>query len=162
MGRRAQDSDISSDVDPDVDLHDPLQRAEIRPREWDLLLVIAVGGIVGAEARYGLAQLIPHTDAAWPWATLVTNSVGSLLLGVLMVLLGAAAAPHRFIRPFVGVGVLGGFTTFSTYAVDAYRLLLAHRPFVAMAYVGATLLACLIGVAAAQPVTRATLLRGRR
>lgn len=143
-------------IDPDVDLHDSRQRAETRPHEWDLLLATAAGGVVGAEARYGLAVALPHASAAWPWATLITNAVGCLLIGILMVvLLEVVAAPHRLARPFLGVGVLGGFTTFSTFAGEVHRLLLAHRPGVALGYVGASLVACLGAVALGTALVRA-------
>jgi CrcB protein len=149
-------------VDPDVDRHGPRPRADVLVREWDTLLAIAVGGVVGAEARYGLAELVPHGDAAWPWATLLTNLIGSFLLGVLMAALGESAAPPRLARPFLGVGVLGGFTTFSTFAVDAYRLLLAHRPLMAVAYLVTSVVVCVLGVLAAMPVTTRLMRRARR
>ncbi len=133
-----------------------------RSGESDVLLAIAVGGVVGAEARYGLAELVPHANTAWPWATLLTNVIGSALLGVLMATLAESAAPPRLARPFLGVGVLGGFTTFSTFAVDAYRLLLAHRPLVAAAYVVVSVLVCLLGVLLAMPATTRLIQRTRR
>jgi fluoride exporter len=142
-------------VDPDVDLHDPRQRDEIAPREWDLLLAVAAGGVVGAESRYGLAEALPHHPGSWPWATLLTNGLGCLLIGVLMVVLLEIARPHRLWRPFLGVGVLGGFTTFSTFSADVHSLLLAHRAGVALAYAAASLLACLGAVAVAVRLTRA-------
>ena len=83
-----------------------------------VLGAIALGGVIGAEARYGLALAMPHHAGGWPWATLIINVVGSLLIGVLMAAL--ASAPRR--RSWPGrssaSGILGGFTTFSTYAVD--------------------------------------------
>ena len=109
-------------IDPDVDLSVPAQRSEMTPPEWDLLAVIAVGGVLGAEARYGLSRWITHPAGTMPWSTVVINLVGSMLLGVLMATIEARGA-HRLVRPFVGVGVLGGFTTFSTFAVDVDVLL---------------------------------------
>lgn len=142
-------------VDADVDLHDPAQRAETRPHEWDLLLAIAAGGVLGAEARYGIATLMPHASSAFPWATLLTNVSGCLLIGVLMVVvLDLLERPHRLLRPFLGVGVLGGFTTFSTFAVDAERLVDAGRLGTAAAYVAATLVLGQVAVHAATAATR--------
>jgi fluoride exporter len=135
-------------VDPDVDLHDLGDEAETAFREWDILTAIAAGGVLGAEARYGLARLIPHPAHAWPWATLATNAAGSLLIGVLMAWLLARKHPPRLTRPFLGVGVLGGFTTFSTFAVETHGLLLAHRVAVAFGYVAVSVLVCLVAVAA--------------
>lgn len=72
--------------------------------------VVALGGALGASARYGLAEQFPGI-----WTVLVINVAGSLLLGILAAML----SPDRLLRLFLGVGVLGGFTTFSTFAVDA-------------------------------------------
>lgn len=141
-------------IDPDVDLHDPAQRAETRPREWDLLAAMAVGGVAGAEARYGLSSAIPHADKAIAWSTVLINASGCLLIGVLMVVLLELARPHRLWRPFLGVGVLGGYTTYSTFAVDAVRLLHAQRPGAALGYVVATFASCLAAVWLGMATTR--------
>jgi fluoride exporter len=139
-----------------------------RPRrdslaQLDLLAVIAAGGVLGAEARYGVARLLPHPPAAFPWATLVVNALGCLLIGVLMVVVTELTRPHRLARPFLGVGVLGGFTTFSTYTVDVQRLLLAHRPGMALGYLLGTLAAALVTVWLGATATRAlVVLAGRR
>lgn len=133
-------------VDPDVDLHDPDQLAEIRPHEIVLLAVIAAGGVVGAEARYGVGRLLPAARGEFPWATLIVNVSGCLLIGVLMVLLAELWSPHRFTRPFLGVGVLGGYTTFSTFGIEAVGLVREHRPAVAAGYIVASLVLCLLAV----------------
>lgn len=133
-------------IDPDVDLHDPAQRAETRPREWDLLVAMAVGGVVGAEARYGVSAALPHGPDTFPWATVLVNASGCLLIGVLMVVLLELARPHRLWRPFLGVGVLGGYTTYSTFAVDARQLIDRHSPGLALAYIVVTFAACLVAV----------------
>jgi fluoride exporter len=143
-----------SDIDPDVDLHDPRQRAELHHHHPLVLGAIAAGGVVGAEARYGLAEALPHHAGTFPWATLVTNLAGSLLIGVLMALLASRAHPPQLARPFLGVGILGGFTTFSTYAVDL-RALLAHgRPAVAVGYLAVTLVGGLLAVGVGLVATR--------
>lgn len=117
-------------------------------REVDGWLVAAVslGGVLGAEARYGLGELIPHRPHEFPWATLLINTLGCLLIGVLMVVITEVVRPHRLVRPFLGVGILGGFTTFSTASVDAVVLADAHRPGAAAAYVLLTLLGALAAV----------------
>lgn len=72
-------------VDPDVDLNDPAQRAgtsAIWPREWPVLLAIGIGGVLGAESRYGLDRPLPPRNGAFPWATLVINVSGCLLIGL--------------------------------------------------------------------------------
>lgn len=146
-------------VDPDVDLRVPAQAAEPQGR---VLAAVAAGGAVGASARYGICLLWPAGPGAFPWATLVINAGGSALIGVLMVLIGEGGRtpPHPLLRPFAGVGVLGGFTTFSTYALDVSRLLDEGEAAAALAYAGLTLLAALGAVWAAAAVTRRAV-RGR-
>jgi CrcB protein len=136
-------------------------RGRTSSHQLPVLAAVATGGVLGAEARYGAGLLLPHAAEAFPWSTLLVNALGCLLIGVLMVLLTATTAPHPLIRPFLGVGVLGGFTTFSTYAVDVQRLLLAHRPGVAAAYLAATMAAALVAVWSGATAARALLARGR-
>jgi CrcB protein len=138
------------------------RRLRGRRGQLDVLAVIAAGGVVGAEARYGAGLLLPHPPDAFPWSTLLVNALGCLLIGVLMVVLTETTAPHRLARPFLGVGVLGGFTTFSTYAVDVQRLLLAHRAGPALAYLAGTLAAALVAVWLGATTTRALVARARR
>ena len=143
-------------VDPDVDLSVPAPR-----REWGahryVLPVIAVGGVLGACARYGLAQAVPAQPGSIPWTTLSINVSGSLLIGVLMVFVVEVGGAHPLLRPFIGVGVLGGFTTFSTYTVETTVLLHGGHATVALAYLLVTPVATLAGVAAGVLLTRAAL-----
>ena len=141
-------------IDPDIDLHDPYQRAETERHSWDLLAAIALGGVAGSEARYGLGVLVPHARSAFPWSSVLINAGGSLLIGVLMVLVVEVMSPHRLVRPFLGVGVLGGFTTYSTFAADAQRLVRDHRPLVALGYVLSTLALCFVAVLVGTLLTR--------
>jgi len=120
-------------------------RTAIRSR-WDILLVIAVGGALGSLARWGLTLALPHPVGAFPWATFDANVSGCLLIGLLMVVVLDVLPPHRHLRPFLGVGVLGGFTTFSTYMLDARALLAAGRPGTAAAYLFGSLAAGLTAV----------------
>jgi CrcB protein len=122
-----------------------------------LLASIATGGILGAEARYGLSLALPHRDGQFPWSTLVINLTGCLLIGVLMTVLLGMLAPHRLLRPFLGVGILGGYTTYSGFAVETQRLVLQHRPLVAVAYAASTVLACAGAVWLASTGTAAVL-----
>lgn len=133
-------------IDPDVDLHDPRQRAESPVRQWDLIAVIALGGVLGAEARYGLGLALPHQDRQFPWSTVLVNLTGCLLIGALMAVLLAPPAPHRLARPFLGVGVLGGYTTYSSFAVEVQRLVLHHRPLAALGYLVITVSGCAAAV----------------
>ncbi len=83
-------------------------------------LLVALGGAIGAAARYGVYRLVG--PASWPWPTFLVNVLGGLLMGLLTGWLLARAGPEA-LRLFLGVGVLGGFTTFSAYSLDIIALL---------------------------------------
>lgn len=91
--------------------------------QLDVLGVIAAGGMLGASARYGVARLAPVEAGHVPWATFWTNLAGSFLLGLVLVLVLERFPPSRHLRPFVATGVLGAFTTMSTYQVEIALLL---------------------------------------
>ncbi|MFN3592189.1 MAG: fluoride efflux transporter FluC [Thermaurantiacus sp.] len=78
-------------------------------------LLVAAGGAIGSVARYGAWRLAGA--AAWPWSTFVVNVSGGLLMGLLTGWLLARGGPEE-LRLFLGVGILGGFTTFSAYSLD--------------------------------------------
>ncbi|MGK5558675.1 fluoride efflux transporter FluC [Actinomadura kijaniata] len=144
----------SRPIDPDVDLRVPEQRAELRRHPGTTVAAVAAGGALGALARYGVGAAFPHAPGAFAWATLAVNTVGCLLIGVLMVLVTEVRRPHHLVRPFLGTGVLGGFTTFSTYTVDAHQAVRHGAPHVALAYLAATLACALAAVLAGVRVTR--------
>jgi CrcB protein len=123
------------------------------PRTAQVLAVIAGGGAVGALGRYALAEAMPHRRGAFPWATFITNVAGCLFIGVLLVVITEVRAVHPLSRPFLGTGVLGGFTTFSTYAVDTQRLL-GDQPVTALVYFFGTVIAALLAVQTGVVVTR--------
>jgi CrcB protein len=125
-------------VDPDVP-HRPVPRS--RPRRWDVALAIAAGGAVGGTMRHAVSLVFDARFEGFPWGTFVENVTGCLLLAVLMVYLIEVWPPSRYVRPFLGVGVLGGFTTFSTYMNETRELLLDGRAVIAFSYVAATLVA---------------------
>ena len=126
---------MRSQVDSDVDLRIPRQRVELRRAPWAVLGAISAGGALGALARYGLAAAWPHRPGRFPWATFVTNVSGCLLIGVLMVLVTEVWSAHRLLRPFLGVGVLGGYTTYSSFAVEVVNLVDDGAPVLAAGYV---------------------------
>src|SRR5690348_9221718 len=140
-------ADVSATIRPSPTRHSD--------RIWDLVLACSAGGILGAWARYGLELALPHTPDEFPWSTVVINASGCFAIGALMVVLLDLTAPHRLVRPFLGVGVLGGYTTYSTFAVDVEQLVLHHRPGMAAAYLVATLAACLLAVWLSTQVTDA-------
>ena len=95
------------------------------------LLIVAAGGALGAVARYGVGvwtfRLFPA--ATWPWATLAVNVAGGLLMGLLAGWLAFRGGAHgEAIRLFAAVGVLGGFTTFSAFSLEA-ALMIERRQF---------------------------------
>jgi fluoride exporter len=145
-------------VDPDVDLHVASQRDEWRRRRV-VLPVVAVGGMAGASARHAADVLWPTASGGLPWATLGVNALGCLLIGVLMVHVVEVGEAHPLVRPFLGVGVLGGFTTFSTYTGEVTELLADGRAVQALAYLAGTvvvaLAATLVGVSLARRVVQA-------
>ena len=100
-------------------------------------LIVAAGGALGAVARYGLARLFPATG--WPWATLTANVAGGLLMGLLAGWLAFRGGAHsESLRLFAAVGVLGGFTTFSAFSLEA-ALMIERREFaLAGGYVAAS------------------------
>jgi CrcB protein len=85
-------------------------------------LLAAVGGALGALARWAVAEVVPGSTGGWPWATLLVNLTGCLLLGVLLGVLGSRSPEPAWAKPFLGVGVLGGYTTYSTFAVEVVEL----------------------------------------
>ena len=106
------------------------------------LLIVAVGGALGAMARRGVGELLGVTDNGFPWATFVVNIVGCLLIGL---------ATRRLVRGSdawlgVVVGLLGGFTTFSAFAEETRALLDDGRGVTALLYVGASLVVGLVAV----------------
>ncbi|MFI7501025.1 fluoride efflux transporter CrcB [Streptomyces sp. NPDC049687] len=119
-----------------------------------VVAVVAVGGGIGAAARYGASLGWPTHSGGFPWTVFWVNVVGCAVIGVFLVLVTEALTVHRLVRPFFGTGVLGGFTTFSTYAVDIQRLVDEGRPGTALAYLAATLFAALAAVWLAATATR--------
>jgi CrcB protein len=139
-------ADSAGPVDPDVDLRVPRQRLELRRAPWPTLAVISVGGVLGALARYGISATFPHPAGSFGWATFWINVAGCALIGMLMVAITEVGQAHALVRPFLGVGVLGGFTTFSTYIVDIQRAVAAGAPRTALTYLAGTLVAALVAV----------------
>ncbi|MBQ0901135.1 CrcB family protein [Micromonospora sp. U21] len=133
-------------TDPDVDLRVPADRHELPAHPAAVLTAIAAGGVLGALARAGLQHAVPPQPTGFPWATFGVNLTGCLLIGVLMAVLGHLGGGRPLARPFLGVGVLGGFTTFSTYAVDVQQAVVAGAPATALAYLAATVLGALVAV----------------
>jgi CrcB protein len=114
----------------------------LKPLRFELrrLLAIYVGGMIGALARVGLAQALPHGPDGWPWATFAVNMAGALLLGYFV----ASLRDHpeeSVAHPFLTTGICGTLTTFSTLQLELFEMVDGGHLVLAAAYVGATLLA---------------------
>lgn len=139
--------------------------ATVPPSAWraqgPVVAVVSLGGGVGATARYAASLWWPTHPGGFPWTTLGVNMAGCAVIGVFMVVITEIRAAHPLVRPFFGTGVLGGFTTFSTYAVDIRNLLDGGHAGTGLAYLAATPLAALTAVWLAAGTTR-RVLKGRR
>jgi fluoride exporter len=109
------------------------------------LAAIAVGGGLGTLARYLLSAAFP-AGHGFPWAIFAVNVSGSFVLGALMVYLLDIWPPRRFLRPFLAVGLIGGYTTFSSYAGGVMTLLTGGATALAVAYALSSIVAALVAV----------------
>ncbi len=127
-----------------------------RPHGPWALVAIAAGGALGTLCRYGVERGLSTPQDHFPWATLIVNVAGSFLLGAVLTLVVERWPTDRFLRPFAAVGFCGGFTTFSTLAVEVDQRVQHGRVGLAAAYVAVSLL---LGLGAA--LAGVTLVRGR-
>jgi CrcB protein len=119
-----------------------------------MLATIAAGGATGAAARYLIEATWPTPPGTFPLSTMAINLLGCALMGVLMVLIIEVWGRQRLISPFLGTGVLGGFTTFSTYTVDIQRLLAGGQVDTALVYLCLTPVGALLAVWVTAKATR--------
>lgn len=103
------------------------------------LAAIYVGGALGALARVGLSEALPHGADAWPWATFLVNMVGAALLGWFVTRLGERLPPSSYRRPFLATGICGALTTFSTLQLEVFEMLEGGYLPLALAYAAATI-----------------------
>ena len=101
--------------------------------------MVAAGGIAGSLARWLLSLLIATPHDGFPWATLITNYVGSILLAIVIVIVTHHEAPRWWWRPLFGTGFCGGFTTYSAFALQVDQLFNDGRVALALSYVVASL-----------------------
>jgi CrcB protein len=116
----------------------------VEQRNGTTVVAIALGGALGAPARYGVGELVHVTPGSFPWVTLLINVSGCLAIGVLAAALTDRVA-HPLARPFLVTGFLGAYTTFSTFAVDVDVLGKDGHLALAAAYVVASIA---LGIAA--------------
>ncbi len=151
--------------------HDPGGSAPILPRgslavvvrtareRWDVLVAIGLGGSAGSLARWRVEQSWPIRPGGVPWATFAINVAGCTLLGLLMVVVLERWPNARYLRPALGTGVLGGFTTFSTAMAESRALVVHGSAPVAAGYLAASVVAGLLGVWAGTALGRVALSR---
>lgn len=118
------------------------------------LAAIFVGGAIGALARYGLAETLPHDAGTWPWATFAVNVAGALALGYLTTRLQERLPPSAYRRPLLGTGLCGALTTFSTMQVELLQMLDAGDAGLAASYAAASLAAGLLAIVATTNLVR--------
>ncbi|MEM9084504.1 MAG: fluoride efflux transporter CrcB [Pseudomonadota bacterium] len=107
-------------------------------------LLVAAGGAMGAVGRYQLGRAVTHLlgpNTGFPWGTLSANVIGSLAMGLLIGWLARYGAGGENARLLLGVGLLGGFTTFSAFSLELVLLIERGSPGLALVYAGASVLA---------------------
>jgi fluoride exporter len=125
-------------------------------------LAVAIGGALGAVSRYWMISWVESLSAVqagqfrFPWGTLAVNVLGSLLIGILFVLISEKALISAEWRAILVVGYIGAFTTFSTFSLDALLLMQHGQLLQAAAYIVSSVLVCILfawlGIAAARAV----------
>ena len=134
---------IDPDVDPDEDArHHTGSGPFDQPRQagWPrlrpvVLAAVFIGGCVGGLARYQLTKAWPTPAHGFPWATFVINNSGAFVLALLLVLVIEVLPPTTYVRPLLGTGFCGAWTTFSSIVVTADQLIAHGHPRLGATYV---------------------------
>lgn len=136
-------------VDPDLDQSSPPLSLAVSA------LLVSAGGVAGSLARAWIAHVLPAATHGWPIATLTVNVVGSMALGAVLLSLHELFVRARWARPLLGTGLCGGFTTFSTFAVEFTTRAANGHSTSAAAYVAVSLVASLLAGLAGVVMARA-------
>lgn len=147
----------SPPTDSRVDHGPPRDRVPV-----SVLAAIAAGGALGSVARYAVLTAMPAGVHSFPWSTFLVNVSGSFVLAVLVVLIVEYWPPSTHIRPFWAIGFLGGYTTFSTAAVEIDELVIHGALSVAALYALGSLLAGSAAVAFGFLLARAVIMVAQR
>lgn len=119
---------------------------------------VTVGGAVGSAARYGTMIWVGRLlGAGFPFGTLTVNVLGGFIMGVLVELMALVWSPSEAMRAFLTVGVLGGYTTFSTFSLDVWLLLEKGLYGPAILYIVASVILSVAALVAGLTLTRMTL-----
>lgn len=122
------------------------QRSRQRRAQGVIVFALGCGGVIGAVSRYAVSLAIPTPTGSFPWSTFIINVSGSVILGFLLVLLIEQFPRGRLVRPLVGSGIIGAYTTFSTMEVDALLLIRGHDFATGVVYLVSSLIAGLVAV----------------
>lgn len=126
----------------------------VEARERHILAVVAAGGALGGLSRWAVGLAVPWHPPDLPVATLTVNLVGCVLIGVLLTLWTDGPTPPWWARPFAAVGFVGGFTTFSAFAVEGVQIVDAGAPGMALGYVVVSVVAGVVLVRVSSVLTR--------
>jgi CrcB protein len=118
----------------------------VRRARLALLVAVGSGGALGALARYGIELGGGVGREAFPWPTLGINVSGAFLLGLVYTLLAERARPTPYLRAFLGIGVLGAYTTFSTWTAEAVLFVRDGRVWMAALYAVVTVVGGIVAV----------------
>ena len=146
---------VDPDIGPDGDAGHPAAAGPFdggRPRGWPrlrpaVLAAVFTGGLVGGLARYEVTRVWPAPTRGFPWATFAINTSGAFLLALLLVLVVEVLPPTTFVRPLLGTGFCGAWTTFSSVVATTDQLVAHGAPAVGVGYLLASVLAGLAGAA---------------
>ena len=127
-----------------------------------VVIAVGLGGVIGALTRYALALAMPAGTGMFPWGTFVVNLSGSAVLGFLLIFLIERSPSGRLARPLIGTGVIGAYTTFSTYVVEAVRLIQHGHVPIALTYLIGSALGGLLAVWSGMTGARLALRAQRR
>ena len=120
------------------------------------LVAIFGGGVIGALARAAVVEAFPHDGGQWPWGTFAVNIAGAALLGYFITRLQERLPLSAYRRPFLGTGICGALTTFSTMQVELLEMLDADRYGLAAVYAIASVTLGFAAVFVASGMTRRT------
>jgi CrcB protein len=127
----------------------------VRRADVAVVLAVASGGALGALARYGIELGGDVGRGGFPWPTLVVNVSGSFVLGLVYTLLGERLRPMPYVRAFLAIGLLGAYTTFSTWTAEDVLLVRDGEVLTAAIYAAVTVLAGIVAVVGGMAAGRA-------